>query len=82
MRLSTTTDIDTDDASATVNQIDETLAETDYRLNVTSDTVRLYAKMDTDSKSVDSDSQTMLSEVNALDGVSLSDDDIDVSGGL
>jgi len=82
MRLSTTTDIDTDDASATVNQIDETLAETNYRLSVTSDTVRLYATVETDSQSVKSDSQTMLAELNALDSVDLTDDDIEVSGGL
>lgn len=82
MRLSTTTDIDTDDASATVNQIDETLTETDYRLNVTSDTVRLYATMETTSQSVGEDGKTMLSELNALDGVDLANDAIDVSGGL
>ena len=82
MRLRTTTDIDTDDASATVKQIDDTLAETKYRLSVTSETVRLYARMDTDSQSVESDSNTMLDELNALDGVSLSEDEIEVSGGL
>jgi hypothetical protein len=80
MRLNTTIDIDTDDAPATVDQIEETLSETQYRLSVTGDRVRLYARLGTDTDSVSDDVGTMLDEVNSLDGVDLDSDDVEVGG--
>lgn len=80
MRLNTTTDIETDDASATVNQIQTTLSATDYRLSVTGDTVRLYASMGTDTTTVSDDVATMVDELNALDGVGVEEDEIEVGG--
>ena len=80
MHLSTTADIDSDNVSATVDQIEETLEETQYRLSVTSDTVRLYARLDTDADSVSDDVATLLDELTALDGVALDSDDIEVEG--
>jgi len=78
MRLRTTTDIDTDDASATVGQIQDSLSETDYRLSVTNGSVRLYASMDTDATTVDADSATMINELNAVDGVAVVTEDLEV----
>jgi hypothetical protein len=80
MRLSTTADIDTDNISATVNQIEETLTEIQYRLSVTNDSVRLYAQLDTNPGSVSDDVATLLDEVNSLDDVSLDSDDVEVGG--
>ena len=82
MRLNTTTDIETDDASATVNQIQTRLSETEYRLNVTDDAVRLYASMGTTTTSVDDDVTAMLGEINALDGVEITEGDIEIGGQL
>ena len=82
MILRTTTDIETDDASTTVGQIQDSLTETDYRLSVTNDSVRLYASMDTAAASVDADAATMVSELNAVDGVTIVTDDVEAEGAL
>jgi transcriptional/translational regulatory protein YebC/TACO1 len=80
MQLNTTFDIETTDASATVNQIQTTLAETGYRLSVTDETVRVYARMGTDESSVSEDVETMLSELTALDDVEIDRDSIEIEG--
>lgn len=80
MQLNTNFDVKTTDASATVNQIQTTLAETGYRLSVTDETVRVYARLGTDESSVSEDVETMLSELTALDDVEIDRDSIEIEG--
>ena len=80
LTLNTTTDIETDNAANTVAAIEETLEETSYRLNVTSDTVRLYARRDADNDALTEAIDAMVTELNALDGVEIDAENIEVSG--
>ena len=82
MRLNTTLDIDTDDPSSTVSDINDALGQTNYRLSVTADSVRLYASAEADTDGLEDAIQTMVSEVNEVGGASIERDDIEVSGGV
>ncbi|WP_049987129.1 hypothetical protein [Halobellus rufus] len=80
LRLNTTVDIETDNAANTVAAIEEALSDTSYRLNVTRDTVRLYARREVDNGSLPEATDAVVKELNALDGVEIEAGDIEVSG--
>lgn len=83
MRLESTVDVETENATDVADQIEANFVETEYELNYMTSfsetsTVRIFAEMETSEESLDEDKATMVDEMNSVDGVNISESDIEL----